>query len=145
MNIDPNLAVSVLGVLFVFVGVFIRLGNMKPVYWKSPRTMVGYIPLGILFILASIYDFVSKQGVYIFYAYIALIVIVAGLTIYITSRPPNFLKPTWIRWIEKHPRPIQKAMAADVGVNDQWQQNVISEAAVDAWAKQLSRKLPKNK
>ncbi len=145
MNIDLNIAVPVLGIIFIFAGVFIRLGNLKQVYWKSSRSMVGYIPLGILFLVAGLYDAASKRGSLVFYAYIALLVIVVALTIYLAARPPAFLKPEWIRWIEKYPKAIQKAMAADVEVNDKWKQNVSSEAAVDAWAKQLSRKLPKKK
>ncbi len=145
MKIDTNSAVSILGFLFILAGVFIRLGNLKQVYWKSKRSMVivGYIPLGFLFIIAGLYEAASKQGSLVFYAYIALLAIVVILTLYIVTRPPNFLKPDWIRWIEKHPKAVQKAMAADVEINDAWKQNVASEAAVDAWAKQLSRKLPK--
>ncbi len=145
MNIDLNYAIPALGIIFIFAGIFIRLGNLKQVYWKSSRSMVGYIPLGLLFIVAGLYNAASKQGSYVFYAYIGLLIIVVALTVYLAARPPNFLKPDWIRWIEKYPKAVQKAMAADVEANDQWKQNVASEAAVDAWAKQLSRKLPKKK
>ena len=145
MKIDPNYAIPLLGIIFIFAGVFIRLGNLKQIYWKSSSSMVGYIPLGILFIVAGLYEFASRQSTVVFYAYIALLVIVVGLTLYCGTRPPVFLKPAWIRWIEKYPKPVQKAMAADVADNSQWKQNVASEAAVDAWAKQLARKLPKKK
>ncbi len=147
MKIDTNYAVGLLGLIFIGVGVFIRLGNLKQVYWKSKRSMVivGYIPLGILFIIAGLYESASKQGSTVFYAYIAVLVIVVVLTLYIVTRPPNFLKPDWIRWIEKYPKAVQKAMAEDVEINDQWKQNVASEVAVDAWAKQLGRKLAKKK
>lgn len=145
MNIDLNYAIPVLGLIFILIGVYIRLGNLKQVYWKSRRNMVGYIPLGILFLVAGGYDFAFKQGGVIFYIYIALLVIVVGLTLYFATRPPDFLKPAWIRWVEKYPNAIQKAMAADVEDNGQWQENVSSEAAVDAWAKQLARKLPRKK
>ncbi len=145
MKIDTNFAVSILGFLFIIAGIVIRLGNLKQVYWKSKRSMVivGYIPLGFLFIVAGLYESASKQGSLVFYAYIALLAIVVVTTLFIVTRPPNFLKPDWIRWIEKYPKSVQKAMADDVEVNDQWKQNVASEAAVDAWAKKLSRKLPK--
>ena len=145
MNIDLNYAVPLLGLIFIFAGVIIRLGNLKQVYWKSHRSMVGYIPLGILFVVAGFYDFASKQGSVVFYAYIALLVIVVGLTLYFATRPPDFLKPAWIRWVEKYPKAVQKAMAVDVESNEQWKQNVNSETAVDAWAKQLARKIPKKK
>ncbi len=147
MKIDPNYAVSLLGFLFIIAGIIIRLGNLKQVYWKSKRSMVvvGYIPLGFLFIIAGLYESASKQGSLVFYAYIALLAVVVILTLYTVTRPPNFLKPDWVRWVEKYPKAVQKAMADDVEVNEQWKQNVASEAAVDAWAKQLNRKLQKKK
>jgi len=145
MNIDPNFVIPLLGVAFLFFGVVIRLGSLKQVYWKSRRSIIGYIPLGVVFIAAGFYEAASKQQQAIYYAYIALFVVLVGLTIYCTARPPEFLKPAWVRWIEKHPRSVQKAMAASVEDGDDWKQNVVSEAAVDAWAKQLARKLPKKK
>ncbi len=145
MYIDVNYAIPLLGIIFLFAGVIIRLGNLKQVYWRSSRSMVGYIPLGIVFLVAGLYETASRQGGTVFYAYIALLVIVVGLTIYCAARPPDFMKPDWIRWIEKYPKSVQKAMAADVEDNSNWKENVASEAAVNAWAKQLSRKLPKKK
>ncbi len=145
MNIDLNYAISLLGIIFIGVGVFIRMGNLKQVYWRSKRgmVMVSYIPLGILFIVAGFYEAASRQGSLVFYAYIALLVVVVIATVYCAARPPDFLKPDWIRWLQKYPKTVQNAMAADVEVNEQWKENVASEAAVDAWAKKLSRKLPK--
>jgi hypothetical protein len=55
------------------------------------------------------------------------------------------MKPTWVKWIEKHPKNVQKAMQRDAEVDDEWKQRVNSEADVDAWAKELARKLPKKK
>ena len=145
MNLDVNFVLPLMGAAFVFFGLYIRIGNLKQVYWKSRRSTFGYIPLGLVFVAAGFYDSASKQEPYLFYAYIALFVILIGLTIFMTARTPEFMKPAWIRWVEKYPKAIQKAMAVDVDVNDDWKKNVISETAVDAWAKQLSRKLPKKK
>ncbi len=145
MTIDPNFVIPLMGAAFIFFGVYIRLGNLKQVYWKSRRSIIGYIPLGIVFIFAGFYERASRQPALIFYLYLALFVIMIGLTIYCTTRPPEFMKPTWVRWVEKYPRAVQKAMAATVEGGNDWKQNVVSEVAVDAWAKQLARKLPKKK
>jgi hypothetical protein len=145
MTIDPNFVIPLMGAAFIFFGISIRLGNLKQVYWKSRRSIIGYIPLGIVFIAAGFYENASKQQPLIFYLYLALFVIMVGLTIYATARPPDFMKPAWVRWVEKYPRPVQKAMAAAVEDDDEWKKNVASQAAVDAWAKQLARKLPKKK
>lgn len=145
MNLDLNLVVLLMGAVFVFFGIYIRMGNLKQVYWKSRRSVFGYIPLGLLFIMAGYYETASKQPFYIFYPYIALFVILVGLTLFVASRPPNFIKPDWIRWVEKYPNSIQKAMQAEVLDNTDWKSKLKSEADVDAWAKQLARKLPKKK
>jgi len=145
MTIDPNFVIPLMGAAFIFFGIYIRLGNLKQVYWKSRRSSTGYIPLGLVFLAAGLYDSASRQPAVIFYLYVALFLVLIGLTFYCTARPPEFLKPNWVHWIEKHPKTVQKAMAAEVGDGNEWKQNVISESAVDAWAKQLSRKLPKKK
>ncbi|HTX79268.1 MAG TPA: hypothetical protein VMC62_06345, partial [Longilinea sp.] len=130
---------------FVLFGILIRLGNMKQVYWKSRRSMFGYIPLGLVFLLVGYYTSFSEQAAYVFYAYIAALVVLIVFTLYVSSRPPEFIKPTWIKWVEKYPNRIQKAMRIEADVDDEWKQRVTSEAAVDAWAKELARKLPKKK
>lgn len=145
MNLDVNFVLPLMGAAFIFFGVYIRLGNLKQVYWKSRRSTFGYIPLGLVFIAAGFYERASKQPPSIFYPFIGLFVLLIALTVYLTARTPEFMKPPWIRWVEKYPKSIQKAMAVDVEVNDNWKQNVASEAAVDAWAKQLGKKLPKKK
>jgi hypothetical protein len=145
MKLDLNFVVPLLGAAFVFIGIYIRMGNLKQVYWKSRKSIFGYIPLGLVFILAGYYEKASKLEPVFFYAYIALFAIVAGLTLFVAARPPDFIKPNWILWIEKHPNNIQKAMQAEVQENEDWKQKVISEVEVDAWAKQLARKLPKKK
>jgi len=145
MQLDVNYIVMVLGGVFVVVGFYIRMGNLKQVYWKSRRSMFGYIPLGLFFILAGYYNTASRQGPYIFYSYLVLFALLAGLTLFFSARPPDFIKPDWIRWIEKHPRSIQKAMLGEATENEEWKQKVVSETAVDAWAKQLARKLPRKK
>ncbi len=143
MQLDVNFVIYLMGAAFVFLGLYIRLGNMKKAYWKSPRSITGYVPLGLVFLVAGYYETASQQAPYFFYAYIALFVVLVGLTIFLGARPPQFVKPRWVRWVEKYPRSVQKAMAAASEDEPDWEKNVATEAAVDAWAKKLSRKGPK--
>ena len=145
MKLDLNFLIPLMGAAFIFLGIYIRLGNMKQVYWKSRRSMYGYVPLGLVFIAAGYYNSASGWPQTLHYAYLSAFVILIVLTLYLTARPPDFIKPNWIRWIEKHPSNIQKAMQADVQDNNEWKDKVTSEAAVNAWAKQLARNLPKKK
>jgi hypothetical protein len=146
MQFDFNFFIPLLGAAFVLAGIYIRMGYMKQVYWKSRRSMFGYIPLGLVFILVGYYNTFSSQAPYIFYGYIALLAIMVMFTLYVSSsRPPAFIVPEWIKWVEKYPKNIQKAMRIEADVDDEWKQYVTSEAGVDAWAKELARKLPKKK
>ncbi len=145
MNLDVNFALPVMGAAFVLIGIYFRLGNLKKVYWKSPRSVVGYIPLGLVFMAAGFTNWASQQPKGIYYAYLAVFAALVGFTLYLAARPPDFIKPDWINWVEKHPKAIQKAMAADVENDENWKRKVSSQASVDAWAKELGRRLPKKK
>ena len=143
MNLDLDFVLPLMGAAFIFLGLMIRSGSMKPVYWKSRRSAYGYIPLGLVFIAAGFYERAQEQPPAVFYAYIAIFAIVIALTLYFGAKPPEFMKPNWVRWIEKHPKSIQKAMAAEVEAGEEWKNFVVSERAVDAWARRLGLKMPK--
>jgi len=140
MNLDLNFVIPLMGAVFVFIGLYIRLGNMKRVYWKSPRSMTSYIPLGLVFIASAYFDEMALQPKPIYYGYIALFGVLVLFTLWFSTSAPNFIKPKWIRWVEKQPQNIQKAMAAEAEGNTEWLANVTSEAAVEAWGKQITRK-----
>jgi len=145
MKLDIDFAILVMGAAFVLLGVFIRLGNLKQVYWKSPRSMTSYIPLGLVFIGANYLDDLALQPRPVYYAAIAVFAVLVGLTLWFSTKAPDFMKPAWIRWVEKHPERVRKAMAEEAEGNKEWQANVVSEEAVDAWARQISRKAPPSK
>lgn len=140
MNLDLDFVILLMGLAFIFIGLYIRLGNMKAVYWKSPRSMTSYIPLGLVFITANYLDEMALQPRPIYYAYIVLFAALVAVTLWWSTNAPDFIKPQWVRWVEKHPSHIQKAMAAEAEGNKDWLMNVTSETAVDNWARQITRK-----
>jgi hypothetical protein len=143
--LNINIFIPLLGAIFVLAGIYIRMGNIKQLYWKTRRSMYGYIPLGLVFILVGYYPNFAVQARYLYYGYIVVLAVMVVFTLYVSTKPPEFMKPTWVKWIEKHPKNVQKAMRRDAEVDDEWKQRVNSEADVDAWAKELARKLPKKK
>lgn len=140
MKLDLDFVILLMGLAFIFFGLYMRLGNMKQVYWKSPRSMSSYIPLGLVFIGANYLDEMALQPKPIYYGYIVLFGLVVVLTLWFSTNAPDFMKPNWVRWVEKQPSHIQKAMAAEAEGNKDWLTNVTSETAVENWAKQITRK-----
>ena len=140
MTLDLDFVILLMGLAFIFFGLYMRLGNMKQVYWKSPRSVSSYIPLGLVFIAANYLDEMALQPRPLYYGYIAVFAALVGVTLWWSTRPPDFMKPDWVRWVEKQPSHIQKAMATEAEGNKDWLMNVTSETAVDNWAKQITRK-----
>lgn len=137
---DVDFAITVMGAAFVLIGVFIRMGNLKQVYWKSPRSMTSYIPLGLVFMSASYLDDLALQPKPIYYTAIVIFAALVALTLWFSTKAPNFMKPQWTRWVEKNPERVRKLMAEEAEGNKEWKANVVSEEAVDAWARQINRK-----
>ncbi len=140
-SLDTQLLTQAFGLVFIGLGVVARIGAWKKWYWQSRASAYGYIPLGSLFILYSFYTPIRNfLGTYdwLFPVSFALVL---GLGIWLSVRPPSFIKPTWVRWVEKHPAYIIEAMSASAKKSNEWEQHVVSEEAVDAWAR--SFKAPK--
>ena len=55
-------------------------------------------------------------------------------------RPPAFVKPSWILWVETYPKKVYDAMADEAKDGEAWESKVVSPEAVEAWAKELSSK-----
>ncbi|MDX9864230.1 MAG: hypothetical protein RBT34_05425 [Anaerolineaceae bacterium] len=138
--LEPNFIIQTIGLVFIVTGVLLKIGAWKSWYPHSRGGVYGYVPMGLLFIL---YSFQAQAETWLgkqYFLYIAAFIALFLLAIYVSLRPPQWMKPEWVQWIEKHPARIRKAMKAEMGSNKQWQELVTSEKTVDAWARQLSRK-----
>ncbi len=144
-GIDPSDLIIIIGVGFILLGIAARMGYWKKWYWGTRGGAYAYLPAGLVFILYT-YDgyFKESLGSYYFLYWVAIILLV-GCCIWWAIRPPAFIKPDWVRWIEKHPRQVKNAMAAEVEAGKAWEDYIISEDAVDQWAKSLKGKPPKKK
>ncbi len=145
-NLDTGLLIQAFGIIFIVLGVAARIGYWKNWYWQVRGSTYGYIPYGCIFFLSSYNDelkkifFPNEWVVYIFYG----IFLVIGL--WCSIRPPQFMKPTWVRWIEKHPANIVEAIRNDARNDTSWEKHIKSEETVDAWAKSVkASKALKNK
>ena len=138
---DTTIYIRILGVLFIVVGIVVRLGIWKSWYWRSRGGAYGYIPLGMVFILYTYIPEMQAIGGTLYYGYIAIFLLSIALTVYFSLRPPAWIKPTWVLWVEKHPKSVVKAMK-NAAIDDDldWKGQVDSEESVDKLAKKYRSK-----
>jgi len=144
-EINQVLLLQVIGGIFIALGLAARFGLYKKWYWAGRGGAYAYLPLGLLFILFTFHDraeasFSTPQ----YYGFLAVFGILAVFCVWWTLRPPKFIQPNWIRWIEKHPRRVVQAMKDEVGAGEDWETIVASEAGIDNWARTLRGKLPRH-
>jgi hypothetical protein len=140
-NINTQLVLQAFGLVFIGLGVVARLGIWKKWYWQSRGAAYGYIPLGILFLLYSFYTPLNDLLGSFQWVFPVSFAIILAIGLWLSIRPPFFVKPVWVRWVEKHPGYIIEAMANSAKKSSEWEQHVVSEEAVDTWAR--SFKAPK--
>jgi len=144
-GIDPQFLIQALGFAFIVAGVAARTGTWKNWYWRSRGAVYGYIPLGFLFLLYSFNAQAEERlgAYYVVYQGIGVLLLVLG--VWWSLRPPAFVKPRWVRWIEEYPLKVRKAMQRAVENGDDWESHMTSREAVDAWVKTLRSKKRKSK
>lgn len=134
---STQIILPIFGVIFTGLGLAACLGYWKKWYWQTHGAVYGYIPLGFLFILFAVYQ--SGNPVFAAYPWLfpTIFALFAAIVVWWSIRPPGFLKPSWIRWVEKHPKGVVEAMRAAVKDQADWSTHLTSQAAVDSWAKSL--------
>jgi hypothetical protein len=142
---DPELLLQVLGLAFIAVGLAVRMGLWKKWYWKTRGTVYGYIPLGLLFLIYSFNDLAAERLGSRYFLFQVAIGLVIALGLWWSVRPPELIKPAWVRWVERHSQAVRLVMAQDADQDKEWERHVASPEAVDAWAKALQRPKAKRK
>jgi hypothetical protein len=143
--LDAKLMLQALGLVFVALGGAARLGLWKQWYWKSRGTVYGYIPLGGLFLVYSLDSLAVERLGSRYILFQGLIGLLIALGLWWSIRPPAFVKPAWVRWLERHPKQVLQAMAQAAEEDKGWEQQVVSQEAVDHWAKALQKRPPRSK
>jgi hypothetical protein len=144
-DIDPTLLLQAFGLIFLGVGMAARLGVWKKWYWRTKGSMYGYMPLGLMFLLYSFYEPVKERLGTSFWMFQSLFLVLIAIGAWLSLRPPAFIKPTWVRWVEAHPKDVRQAMERAATDDPTWEQHVTSPEAVDAWARTLKFKNPRSK
>ena len=144
-NFDPTLLLQAFGFIFLSLGVAARLGLWKKWYWRTKGAVYSYVPLGLLFLVYSFNELAKARLGQYFWMYQALFGVLIVLGIWLSFRPPKFVKPAWVRWVEAQPAQVVKDMEQDALDDPNWERHVTSPEAVDTWAKSLKLKKPKPK
>jgi hypothetical protein len=143
-DFDTNLVLKFIGTGFAIAWVFVRLGYWKGWYWRTRGGVYAYLPLGIVFILYTYQNLAQEQLGSNYYLYFGGMILLALVCVWWSVKPPAIVQPTWIRWVEEHPRRVRTAMAAEVQAGEEWEEHVQSKESVDAWARRLRQKMPKS-
>jgi hypothetical protein len=144
-DIDTDVLLRFVGYGFMVAWVLVRAGLWKGWYWRSRGGVYAYLPLGVVFVLYSYRETIEAALGANFTWFIVFMFLLGALCIWLSLRPPDVVKPAWVRWIDEHPSRIRKAMAEAVEEDDAWEEHVQSRQAVNRWAQSLARKLPKSK
>ena len=131
------------GILFLALGLAARLSIWRGWFWKQQSMVYGYIPLGLLFVIFSFSDQVKAELGSNYIAFQVLAGLILVMSVWLSARPPDFMKPPWVRWVEKHSKRVVEVMIQEVKDGEDWRGKIESEETVDAWARAIRRKLPK--
>jgi hypothetical protein len=144
-EIDQVRMLQVIGGIFIALGLATRFGLYKKWYWGGRGGAYAYLPLGLMFILFTFNSWAEESLTQtMYYGYIALFGLFGVFCIWWSLKPPGFIKPRWVRWIEKHPRRVVRMMKSEVEAGEEWEEIIKSEEEVDKWAKSLRGKLPRH-
>jgi len=138
---DQLVLLRLVGFGFVAMGLGARFGLWKKWYWRSRGGAYTYLPLGVLLFLYTYTDLAKVSLGPYYFLFWAAIFLLAVFCLWWTVRTPAFVKPTWVRWVDKHPKRVIEAMADEVEAGEEWEGYIESEAKVDQWAKRLNTKL----
>ena len=131
------------GLTLLAVGLAIRFGKWKAGIGKKATMIHGYIPLGLMLILYALDDAALAWLGPNVILYQAVTILVFFVGIWWSFRPPHFIIPDWIHWVETHPKKVVNEMVKAVQDGQEWKTKVISAESVDAWAHTVKAKMPR--
>ena len=145
LKFEPSLLLQAFGIIFLAIGMAARLGLWKKWYWRTKGSMYGYMPLGLMFILYSYYEPVRESLGASFWMYQSLFAILIIVGAWFSFRPPGFIKPAWVRWIEAYPKDVHQTMQDAAADDPNWESHVTTPEAIELWVKALKMKKPRSK
>ena len=135
--LDSPIFLVILGSLFIAAAILGMTGRWKRWYWTSRKLVYLYLPIGALFYMATLGTWVKGAPLSTILQGIEIILL--GIAVWWVTRPPDFIKPLWIRTIEARPKAVYDAMAAAVKKGDEWHSKVQDPKALEQWIRAIER------
>ena len=145
LNFDTPSLLRILGLIFIGIGIVARLGFWKKWYWRFGGMVYSYIPIGVVFLLNGLNDLAKASLGTFFWIFEICYAIPVLMAIWWMSRPPDFVKPDWVRWVQAYPEKTHQAMQKAAQEDPRWERHVTSQQEVAAWAKSLGKGKTKSK
>jgi hypothetical protein len=139
LGLNTQVFILVFGVTFVALGLAAWSGLWKNWYWRSRGTVYGYVPLGLLFVLYAGNPWAQGRPGPYYRLYQGLFVLLALCGVWWSLRPPAFVKPAWVRWLEAYPADVRQLATKAVEQGAAWEPHVASQDKLDAWVKSLRK------
>jgi hypothetical protein len=144
-NHDLDFLLPALGFLFIGIGVAIHFGVGKKYYWRLQGRSYGYIPVGLLFILYSFNPQAQQKLGANYWLFNLAFGALAVLSVWLFYRPPTFIKPAWVRWVEAYPPDVYQTIREAAKNDPDWDKHMSSPEAVDKWVRTLKKGKPRSK
>lgn len=148
MSISENLmfvGLTALGGLFLVAGILSRMGYLRWVYAMKGHPILTpnrfayvLIPIGIMTLFFGLLPFLPQTGRNLaFNISLAFLIIVYVLAIWL----PWWLKPVWLRWLEKEHGDILHLLWEDVRKDRWgWERRVRTQTDLEAWVAEVRSK-----
>ncbi len=134
----------ILGLLFLGVGISVKLGGFRSHYWIQPigyyRTIIyGFPPLGIASMLVGVGP-LFYETIWIIPLRI-LLVFFGLLGIFMWLFEPRFAKPDWINWLEDNHSDILPELRQELWHMGSERKEIIqNQAALEIWITEFRRR-----
>ncbi len=131
-----------LGAIFILLGIAGMTGIYKKWYWTGPNKIYGYVPFGLLLILASLEDQLKVWLGGSNWALLSVYSVMLGFGMWGFIKPLKIFKPAWIRRIEQEPKFVFEDMAVSAKKSQEWRAKVSSIEYLNVWIKEIHKKHP---
>ena len=144
------IVLMVLGIVFLLIGIHVRLGGFKSLYLSKgipilmPRALQNApIPLGVTLIslAVSISNWVPDSVTRgLLFDWVVTPVFIASLVLAVWN--PRWLRPQWLNYLEDEYGTVMWHLLEDAHHNPrEWTRRVRTQAGLEEWAEETRKKL----
>jgi hypothetical protein len=142
----PVMCLGLFGFIIFGVGFYVRLGFMRAIFavkgnpvFAPPNLVYGLMPLGLSGILIAFGGLFPTQALRDWSLDAAFVLTVLAIILAIWQ--PWWLKPKWLRWLEKEHGDIIEILWEEVRKEGHaWERRVRTQEQLEQWVAEVRRK-----